>query len=115
MLEFSRDRKSMSVLWHDSSAGSNILFAKGAPEMLLRRCSKIMLPDGQVEPLTEAWQQKIESELVQMAQSALRTMALAVKSEDLGDLQSYDGSATHPGHQILAEPSRFIQALEQNL
>ena len=66
VLEFSRDRKSMSVLWHDGSSGSNVLFAKGAPEMLIKRCSKIMMPDGQIEPLTDAWRTQIEKELLKM-------------------------------------------------
>ncbi len=66
VLEFSRDRKSMSVLWHDASSGSNVLFAKGAPEMLIKRCSKIMMPDGQIEPLTDAWRTQIEKELLKM-------------------------------------------------
>ncbi|CAE7333410.1 ECA1 [Symbiodinium sp. CCMP2592] len=87
VLEFSRDRKSMSVLWNDSSAGSNVLFAKGAPEMLVKRCSKIMLPDGKVEPLTDKWRNAIEGELQSMARSALRTM----------------------GHALLAEPAKFAE------
>lgn len=66
VLEFSRDRKSMSVLWHEGSSGSNVLFAKGAPEMLIKRCSKIMMPDGQIEPLTDAWRTQIEKELLKM-------------------------------------------------
>ncbi|CAL1140841.1 unnamed protein product, partial [Cladocopium goreaui] len=113
VLEFSRDRKSMSVLWHDSSSGSNVLFAKGAPEMLVKRCTKIMMPDGSVEDLTDQWRAQIENELDQMAQSALRTMGMAVKSSDLGDLQSYDGSHDHQGHHILAEPSNFIEVEQE--
>ncbi|CAJ1409713.1 unnamed protein product, partial [Effrenium voratum] len=113
VLEFSRDRKSMSVLWHDTKAQSNVLFAKGAPEMLVRRCTKIMLPNGEVEPLTDAWRDRIDSELVTMAKSALRTMGMAVKSEELGDLQSYDGPG-HPGHKLLADPGTFGE-IEQGM
>lgn len=36
-LEFSRDRKSMSVLSRNSKTKRNELFAKGAPETLLTR------------------------------------------------------------------------------
>ena len=108
VLEFGRDRKSMSVLWHDSSTGGNVLFAKGAPEMLVKRCSKILLPDGQVEPLTDAWRTQIDKELQQMAKGALRTMGLAMKMEDLKDLETYDGSHDHPAHRVLAEPGNFI-------
>jgi Ca2+ transporting ATPase len=45
VFEFSRDRKSMSVL-----RGSS-LFVKGAPEGLLPRCSNVLLANGRVEKL----------------------------------------------------------------
>mmetsp|Transcript_57814 Transcript_57814/g.102677 ORF Transcript_57814/g.102677 Transcript_57814/m.102677 type:complete len:1038 (-) Transcript_57814:55-3168(-) len=114
VLEFSRDRKSMSVLWHDSSKGSNVLYTKGAPEMLIKRCSKIMLPDGKIELLNEAWRRAINSQIENMAQNALRTMGLAVKMDDLGDLQTYDGSAGHIGHKLLSETDNFMK-IEQDL
>ena len=40
-----------------------VLFAKGAPEMLVKRCTKIMMPDGSVEEMTEQWRGQIETEL----------------------------------------------------
>jgi hypothetical protein len=40
-----------------------VLFAKGAPEMLVKRCTKIMMPDGSVEDLTDQWRAQIENEL----------------------------------------------------
>eukprot|EP00931_Biecheleriopsis_adriatica_P020101 TRINITY_DN13521_c1_g1_i1.p1 TRINITY_DN13521_c1_g1~~TRINITY_DN13521_c1_g1_i1.p1 ORF type:complete len:1040 (-),score=270.85 TRINITY_DN13521_c1_g1_i1:70-3189(-) len=113
VLEFSRDRKSMSVLWSDSATGSNVLLAKGAPEMLVRRCSKIMLPDGQIESLTDAWRKTIDAQIQDMAASALRTMGLAVKTEGLGKLQNYDGP-THEGHSLLADPENFVK-VEQDM
>jgi len=113
VLEFSRDRKSMSVLWHDSSKGSNVLFAKGAPEMLIQRCSKIMLPDGRVELLNEAWRRAINSQIESMAENALRTMGLAVKMDDLQDLQTYDGPG-HKGHKLLSETENFMK-IEQDM
>ncbi|GFH29972.1 cation_ATPase_N domain-containing protein, partial [Haematococcus lacustris] len=47
LLEFDRDRKSMSVL-ATSRSGDNVLFIKGAAECLLDRSTKVMLPDGSV-------------------------------------------------------------------
>jgi Ca2+-transporting ATPase len=44
-LEFSRDRKTMSVLCaNDEWGGSCSLYVKGAPENILERCTTIMLP-----------------------------------------------------------------------
>merc|ERR1719223_1225758 len=38
-LEFTRDRKSMSVIYSDAATGRNTLYAKGAPEGILERCT----------------------------------------------------------------------------
>lgn len=111
VLEFSRDRKSMSVLWHDKDAQSNVLLAKGAPEMLIKRCSKIMLPDGTVEALSDAWRKAIDGQIQKMAESALRTMGLAMKTEKLGDLQTYDGP-NHEGHALLVDTENFVKVEE---
>ena len=53
-LEFSRTRKSMSVLCRHKKSGRNVLFVKGAPEMLLERCTSVALGDGRVVPLSAA-------------------------------------------------------------
>eukprot|EP00441_Pelagodinium_beii_P040926 CAMPEP_0197627936 /NCGR_PEP_ID=MMETSP1338-20131121/6401_1 /TAXON_ID=43686 ORGANISM="Pelagodinium beii, Strain RCC1491" /NCGR_SAMPLE_ID=MMETSP1338 /ASSEMBLY_ACC=CAM_ASM_000754 /LENGTH=1034 /DNA_ID=CAMNT_0043198787 /DNA_START=59 /DNA_END=3163 /DNA_ORIENTATION=- len=108
VLEFNRDRKSMSVLWGDKSTGKNVLYAKGAPEMLIKRCSKIMLPDGKVEPLTDAWRKAIDSQIQSFAKSALRNIAMAVKTADLGELETYDGPG-HKGHALLSDTDNFAK------
>eukprot|EP00930_Biecheleria_cincta_P031203 TRINITY_DN2165_c0_g1_i2.p1 TRINITY_DN2165_c0_g1~~TRINITY_DN2165_c0_g1_i2.p1 ORF type:complete len:1036 (+),score=236.67 TRINITY_DN2165_c0_g1_i2:91-3198(+) len=113
VLEFSRDRKSMSVLWHDQDEKSNVLLAKGAPEMLIKRCSKIMLPDGKVEDMSDAWRKAIDGQIQKMAESALRTMGLAMKKDNLGDLQTYDGE-NHKGHALLSDTEKFIE-VEQDM
>jgi len=107
-LEFTRDRKSMSVLCADSDRGSNnVLYVKGAPESILERCTTIMLPDGSVEALTPAGRKAIQDEMAGMAKDALRTLALAarldLKSINLSD---YNG-ASHAGHKQLQEPANF--------
>ena len=57
----------------------NLLYVKGAPEGILDRCSSIMLPDGQVVPLSEDAREEILKKMLEMAGEALRTLALAVK------------------------------------
>lgn len=47
-LEFTRDRKSMSVLVKEQGAANNVMFIKGAPDYLLERTDKIMNASGNV-------------------------------------------------------------------
>mmetsp|Transcript_61664 Transcript_61664/g.161994 ORF Transcript_61664/g.161994 Transcript_61664/m.161994 type:complete len:1037 (+) Transcript_61664:147-3257(+) len=114
VLEFTRDRKSMSVLCSDSKGKGNVLYVKGAPEGILDRCATIMLPDGRTEPLTEAGKKAIQAKMNEMAKDALRTLALAMKSDLTGlNLNDYNGSS-HPGHKHLTDPEKFVD-VEQEL
>jgi Ca2+-transporting ATPase len=114
VLEFNRDRKSMSVMYHDPEQGGNVLYVKGAPEMVLKRCSKIMLPDGTTETLTDAWRKKVEDMITSMAGEALRTIALAYRPDLKSmDMHDYDGPS-HKGHKVLSEPANFIK-LEEDM
>uniref|UniRef100_A0A0G4G932 P-type Ca(2+) transporter n=1 Tax=Chromera velia CCMP2878 TaxID=1169474 RepID=A0A0G4G932_9ALVE len=112
-LEFTRDRKSMSVIVKDKGANSNnYMLVKGAPEHLLSRCETMMLPDGKVVKLDDGMRKAIDKSISQMAQESLRTLAMASKM-DLGNLSDYNGP-THPQHKQLTNPDNFIQ-LEQKL
>jgi len=79
-LEFSRDRKSMSVL--SKSAGKkdgNRLLVKGAPNLLIKRCTHIKLRDGTVKKLSGDLRRIIEAKTSELATRPLRCLALAVK------------------------------------
>lgn len=51
-LEFSRDRKSMSVLMKSKATKKNVLFIKGAPDYLLKASKKIMNKEGEIIDFT---------------------------------------------------------------
>ena len=90
-LEFSRDRKSMSVLCNYQSTlksrqGGNRLLVKGAPNLLLERCTHVKYRDGTVVKLTGQLRRDIESKLSLLAKRPLRCLALAVK--DYKNLES---------------------------
>ncbi|KAI9909299.1 hypothetical protein PsorP6_014894 [Peronosclerospora sorghi] len=117
VLEFSRDRKSMSVLCARSGASSqratrsssshqNILLVKGAPEGLLERCTHVELGDGSVVPLTDSGRQLLLTQVSSLARKSLRCLALA-KKEDLGELGAYDGDRHHPAHKMLEKTENF--------
>jgi Ca2+-transporting ATPase len=58
------------------SAG-NVLLVKGAAECVLDRCDRVMLPDGKVVKLTPALRSSILSCVDEMADDALRILAMA--------------------------------------
>mmetsp|Transcript_2437 Transcript_2437/g.3637 ORF Transcript_2437/g.3637 Transcript_2437/m.3637 type:complete len:1052 (-) Transcript_2437:248-3403(-) len=115
-LEFSRDRKSMSVLTSSKSKPSdpNQLLVKGAPEGLIDRCSHVLLSNGSIAPLTSLGKKALLTEVEDMSSRALRCLALAYKVCD-GELSTYDGTRSHPGREILSRSSSTFHEIESNL
>jgi Ca2+-transporting ATPase len=113
VLEFHRDRKSMSVMFSDPSKKANTLFVKGAPEMVLKRCTHIMLPDGKTEKLTDAWRKRVEDMITTMANEALRTIGFAIRDDlkSIG-LHDYDGDS-HKNHKLVCDPDGFAKIEEE--
>lgn len=102
-LEFSRDRKSMSVLLRptnvsDSTARrivealrleratakaedtSGLLAVKGAAELLVQRCSHVLTESGALRPLSSADRDLLREQIQQLQSRPERTLALAVRS-----------------------------------
>ncbi len=73
---FSSERKRMTTI--HNKIGKKIAYIKGAPEIILERCSHIVL-DGRIQPFTK--ENKIEHFKVteDLAQQALRNLAFAYK------------------------------------
>lgn len=84
VLEFSRDRKMMSVLC--SRKQMEIMFSKGAPESILSRCTTILCnDDGSAVPLTAAVRAELELRFQSFAgKETLRCLALALKKMPMG-------------------------------
>jgi len=74
---FSSDRKMMSALCK-TPAGDAILFAKGAPEHLLKKCSRV-LTRGRSEAMTEARRKDALDNATALAAGAFRVLALAYR------------------------------------
>ena len=74
--EFSRDRKSMSVLV--GKGGQQRLLVKGAPESILERCSHALLgPNGRKVSLDKRLAGFISGEVIEYGNRGLRVIALA--------------------------------------
>eukprot|EP00922_Rhytidocystis_sp_ex-Travisia-forbesii_P036272 GHVS01053808.1.p1 GENE.GHVS01053808.1~~GHVS01053808.1.p1 ORF type:complete len:1139 (+),score=157.77 GHVS01053808.1:23-3439(+) len=113
-LEFTRDRKSMSMLCREPSTTTNTLFVKGAPESILERCNSVLLSDGRSVVLSAGLRASIESQFQAMAGEALRTLALAVRTfPKEHSLAQYDGPH-HRAHAELTDPNTFIE-IEKDL
>ena len=74
--EFSRDRKSMSVLVQNGKEKK--LLVKGAPESILERCATAVLgPNGKAVSLTPKLLKVLTKEVVEYGNRGLRVIALA--------------------------------------
>lgn len=79
-LPFSSERKLMSVIDRDATRPDNpILFTKGAPDLLLARCSAELV-DEVAKPLTNARRAAILTANEALAGAALRTLAVAFRA-----------------------------------
>jgi P-type Ca2+ transporter type 2C len=96
---FDSERKMMSV-WLRHKSGRQVLYAKGAPDLLLRRCSHIFL-QGKIVPLTESLRQEVLKMNEELAGMALRNLAFAYK-----EMRSKQG--TIPPEQEVERAFTFI-------
>jgi len=76
-IPFSSERKRMTTL-HQMADGKRMAFTKGAPEVVLQRCSHI-LDDGGMRELKEIERGQILKANEEMAQAALRVLGFAYR------------------------------------
>ncbi|XP_037115708.1 sarcoplasmic/endoplasmic reticulum calcium ATPase 2 isoform X1 [Syngnathus acus] len=100
-LEFSRDRKSMSVYCTPNKSRSSLgkMFVKGAPEGVIERCTHVRVGNSKV-PLNKAIKEKIMSVIREYGtgRDTLRCLALATRD-----------SPPKMDDMILSEPSKFSE------
>uniref|UniRef100_A0A671UMG2 Calcium-transporting ATPase n=1 Tax=Sparus aurata TaxID=8175 RepID=A0A671UMG2_SPAAU len=100
-LEFSRDRKSMSVYCTPNKARSSVgkMFVKGAPEGVIDRCTHIRVGSNKV-PLTPGIKEKLMSVIREYGtgRDTLRCLALATRD-----------SSMSKDDLVLEDSSRFIE------
>jgi Ca2+ transporting ATPase len=84
--EFTRDRKSMSVLVKHGN--QTVLFVKGAPESVIERCTNIHTPRG-VVPMSEEMRETLASVQLDYGRRGLRTLAFAFIDEADRDVNHY--------------------------
>lgn len=100
-LEFSRDRKSMSVYCSPNKARSSVgkMFVKGAPEGVIDRCTHVRVGSNKV-PMTPGIKEKLMSVIREYGtgRDTLRCLALATRDNPLNK------------HELMLDDcSRFIE------
>lgn len=85
-IPFTSARKRMTTA-HRLLEGGFRLIAKGAPDVLIARCTQL-LQGGEIRPLTGAMKAKLLSDNSRLAERALRVLAVAYR--DVSDLPSDD-------------------------
>uniref|UniRef100_A0A674PDG8 Calcium-transporting ATPase n=1 Tax=Takifugu rubripes TaxID=31033 RepID=A0A674PDG8_TAKRU len=116
-LEFSRDRKSMSVYCTPKNRSMGKMFVKGAPEGVIERCTHVRLGNNKV-PLTAGVREKIMSVIREYGtgNDTLRCLALATrdnppKIEDMvlsetAKFAEYESDLTFVGCVGMLDPPR---------
>ena len=79
-IPFDAERKMMTVIRR--TADGNMAYVKGAPDVLLPRCTHRLTLDGLIEPMSDQQQQIIGDTNASLAQQTLRVLAVAHRRLD---------------------------------
>ncbi len=104
---FSTERKFMATRGFPENAGQEILFAKGAPEILLKRCGSLRTAGG-ILPLDESGRSAILARLLEYQGRGMRTLGFA-SLENPGteeDLSILATGMVWDGFAAIADPVR---------
>jgi len=106
-ISFSSDRKRMSTCV-GAEGGGYVLYCKGASEVVLGLCSRIVRADGTEEGITNEDREGIEREIGNFADEGLRTLTIAYRKLDEvpEDKDSWEQGLTLIGLVGLEDPVR---------
>jgi len=78
-LTFSTEHKYMATLGVRPISGETLLYAKGAPEIMLGHCTSRQMPDGEITPLTESDRESLLAALKSEQARGMRTLGFAYR------------------------------------
>ena len=87
-IPFTSERKMMSTIHQEAGDGTNLLFSKGAPDVLLGICTRLQVGRTTVV-LTDEHRQKCIDEVETLSGQAYRTLGLAYRVTGHGEIGSY--------------------------
>lgn len=110
-LTFSTERKYMATLAHSLNSGENILFIKGAPEILLKMCALVWTEQGlakveEVIPRFEAMLEKYQAKAMRMLGFAYAILSPLQKPFKDGKLNTAEIQPIFLGICAISDPLR---------
>lgn len=104
-LPFSTERKYMATIIESSVLNKRILYVKGAPEIVLSKCTTIET-NQETKPISE-YLPKIESRLLEYQNQAMRTLGFAYKIVDKDvNIKSISNDLVFMGIVAISDPVR---------
>ena len=106
-IPFSSERKRMTTI-HRMEDGRTLAFMKGAPELVLGRCTQIMV-DGAVRALSAHDRAAVQAANTAMAGEALRVLGFACRELPAGietNVETLEAGLTFLGLQGMIDPPR---------
>ncbi len=100
---FDSDRKRMSVV--RSRGGRSVAYVKGAPEMVLERCTRIRTRQGDVS-LDSETRARLEQAVARLASDALRVLAIGYRTLPNDTTEDVENALTLLGFAGLQDPPR---------
>ena len=109
-IPFTSERKMMSTIERDQEhAGELVVITKGAPDILLGRCTRLRV-GMDVQPLDEALRRQILADVDTLSDAALRTLAVAYRplgaSEVATQTESMERDLIYAGTVGMIDPPR---------
>jgi len=104
---FDSTRKMMSTI-HDAPDGSRVAYVKGAPEVVLERCTS-MVEKGVVRPINEQDREQVIFTMRALASDALRVLAMsykAVPATDEYEMEGIESGLIYVGLVGMIDPAR---------
>ncbi|MBR6439460.1 MAG: calcium-translocating P-type ATPase, PMCA-type [Bacteroidales bacterium] len=101
---FSTKYKFMATIVDSKTFNKPMFYVKGAPEIILAHCDKIITEEGIVD--IQSYRESIENQLIAYNNRAMRTLALAYKEADPNE-QSFDPRTDN----LVAENLIFLAAI----
>ena len=102
-IPFDSVRKLMTTV--NEHNGERMAYIKGAPDMLLNRCDRILV-NGQIRPITDEDVNAVLNNNSARANQALRVLGMAVRYDDLSNIDELESKLIFVGLVGMIDPPR---------